>query len=313
MNGTLQNNNKLVGTLSSGGTVIGGVGTVFGKDGKSAYEIAVKNGFEGTEAEWIASLHGVSGRPGVGIAKVEQVATSDMDSGTNVMQITLTDGTRQTFLVKNGSKGSQGDAFTYSDFTDEQLAALKGEKGDKGDRGISGVYVGTDDMPDDCNVQVDPEGIVTDLSELENDIFMYVDEQVELNAKIIDIGYFDSLEELRRLVFSNLQLGKTYQFVLYDTENKINGIFIGSYIVESNGFKSLTFHSTVDYGVIYRLSNTGSLFDYPIEIKDTGNYYTTKTVEGALQEIGATLGDIDTALDELHTYAQSLISGGATE
>ena len=34
-----------------------------------------------------------------------------------------------------GEKGEKGDAFTYEDFTPEQLAALKGEKGDKGDPG----------------------------------------------------------------------------------------------------------------------------------------------------------------------------------
>lgn len=33
------------------------------------------------------------------------------------------------------AKGDKGDAFTYEDFTPEQLAALKGEKGDKGDDG----------------------------------------------------------------------------------------------------------------------------------------------------------------------------------
>ena len=40
-----------------------GTGTP-GKDGKSAYEIAVSNGFEGTEEEWIASLKGAKGDPG---------------------------------------------------------------------------------------------------------------------------------------------------------------------------------------------------------------------------------------------------------
>ena len=37
-----------------------------------------------------------------------------------------------------GAKGDKGDAFTYADFTTEQLAALKGEKGDKGDKGDTG-------------------------------------------------------------------------------------------------------------------------------------------------------------------------------
>ena len=37
-----------------------------------------------------------------------------------------------------GLKGDKGDPFTYSDFTVEQLAALKGAKGDKGDPGKAG-------------------------------------------------------------------------------------------------------------------------------------------------------------------------------
>mgnify|MGYP004540061101 CR=1 FL=1 len=36
-----------------------------GKDGKSAYEIAVEHGFVGTEAEWLKSLKGVDGKNGI--------------------------------------------------------------------------------------------------------------------------------------------------------------------------------------------------------------------------------------------------------
>jgi hypothetical protein len=38
-------------------TVISGAGSL---QGKSAYEIAVENGFQGTEKEWLESLKGVS-------------------------------------------------------------------------------------------------------------------------------------------------------------------------------------------------------------------------------------------------------------
>ena len=38
-----------------------------------------------------------------------------------------------------GPQGLKGDAFTYSDFTAEQLASLKGPKGDKGDKGDTGA------------------------------------------------------------------------------------------------------------------------------------------------------------------------------
>lgn len=40
---------------------------------------------------------------------------------------------------EQGVKGDKGDAFTYADFTPEQLASLKGAKGDKGDKGKQGI------------------------------------------------------------------------------------------------------------------------------------------------------------------------------
>ena len=39
---------------------------------------------------------------------------------------------------ENGPAGPKGDAFTYNDFTPEQLESLKGPKGDKGDKGDTG-------------------------------------------------------------------------------------------------------------------------------------------------------------------------------
>ena len=46
----------------------------------------------------------------VGIESVEQTTTSTTDAGTNIVTVTLTDGSTQTFSVKNGSKGSPGEA-----------------------------------------------------------------------------------------------------------------------------------------------------------------------------------------------------------
>ena len=42
----------------------GGEGGESGEDGKSAYEIALEHGFEGTEEEWLESLKGEKGDPG---------------------------------------------------------------------------------------------------------------------------------------------------------------------------------------------------------------------------------------------------------
>lgn len=141
MEGSVQTK-TLVGTVSSGGTLSGGLGTVYAMDGKSAYEIAVKHGFEGTEEEWLKSLKGADGT------------------------MTFED------LTEEQIESLKGDPFTYDDFTPEQLEALKGEKGDKGDTGErgdrgdtgnSGVYVGSGEMPADCNVQIDPTGEPIDL------------------------------------------------------------------------------------------------------------------------------------------------------
>lgn len=67
--------------------------------GESAYEIAVREGFEGSETEWLESLKGEQGPAG-----------------------------------KDGVDG----VVTFEALTDEQRASLKGEKGDKGDTGTQG-------------------------------------------------------------------------------------------------------------------------------------------------------------------------------
>lgn len=78
-----------------------------GEDGASAYEIALENGFEGSETEWLDSLKGekgTDGKAGASVAIVE-VNESTVDGGSNI--ITFSDGS--TFTVKNGNKGSAGD------------------------------------------------------------------------------------------------------------------------------------------------------------------------------------------------------------
>lgn len=106
----------------------GGGSGAAGADGASAYEVAVANGFEGTEAEWLASLKGEKGDKGdtgaQGAQGVQGLPGEKGDKGE---------------AGEKGEKGDKGDAFTYADFTAEQLAALKGEKGDKGDKGDTGA------------------------------------------------------------------------------------------------------------------------------------------------------------------------------
>lgn len=97
-----------------------------GDPGKSAYEVAVDNGFEGTEMEWLASLTGSAGDSAYAIA-VQQgfVGTEDQwlaslvgPQGKSAYQV----------AVDNGFEGT----------ISEWLLSLKGAQGDPG-RGITSV------------------------------------------------------------------------------------------------------------------------------------------------------------------------------
>ena len=72
---------------------------------------------------------GSDGVDGVGIISI----TQNLDG---TLSINLTDGTS---YETEPLKGEKGDAFTYEDFTPEQLASLKGERGDDGYTPIKGV------------------------------------------------------------------------------------------------------------------------------------------------------------------------------
>ena len=79
--------------------------------GYSAYDLAVLNGYEGTEEEWLASLHGKDGIDGIdgvngrGIDKV--VKTSNINN-VDTYTIYYTDNTTGTFVIKNGIDGIDG-------------------------------------------------------------------------------------------------------------------------------------------------------------------------------------------------------------
>ena len=90
-------------------------------DGLSAYEIAKRNGYEGTATEWLASLKGDTGPQGP-----QGIKGDTGETGSQGLQ------------GQTGPQGQKGDPFIYSDFTPEQLAALTGPQGPKGDKGDTG-------------------------------------------------------------------------------------------------------------------------------------------------------------------------------
>lgn len=73
-----------------------------GIDGKSAYDVAVVNGFAGTEADWLLSLVGPTGATGNGI---DSVAKTDTVGLVDTYTVTMTSGDTTTFTVTNGVDG----------------------------------------------------------------------------------------------------------------------------------------------------------------------------------------------------------------
>jgi hypothetical protein len=105
-------------------------------------------------------------REALAIADIYQAESSNEAEGENILRVELTNGTYRDFVVKNGPKGDPGMTGLggiRGPRGAQGSQGPKGEKGDKGDTGNAGVYLGSGDMPADCNVQIDPNGIPVDL------------------------------------------------------------------------------------------------------------------------------------------------------
>ena len=131
-----------------------------------------------------AQLAALKGAQGVGIEKIEQTGaggtTVPDEYGSLVTvgrwtdyRITFTDGGFFDYRVEGGAdgpRGLRGAAFTYNDFTEEQLEALRGKEGPQGPEGPPGpAGSGTGDM---TAAVYDPQGKA-------QDIFKYVDDKTK--------------------------------------------------------------------------------------------------------------------------------------
>ena len=112
--------------------------SLVGKNGLSAYEIALKHGFEGTELEWLASLKGVGITASSVNANGELELTYSDGSVVNAGKIAGTDGL-DGVGISNIQLAANGELTIYmTNGTNYAVGNVKGEKGDKGDRGEKG-------------------------------------------------------------------------------------------------------------------------------------------------------------------------------
>ena len=92
-----------------------------GTDGKSAYQIAVEQGYQGSESDWLSSLKGDKGDTG-----------ERGEKGDTGLQ-----GERGE-KGETGQQGEQGPMGEKGDPGDRGLQGVPGEKGEKGDAGVAG-------------------------------------------------------------------------------------------------------------------------------------------------------------------------------
>lgn len=118
-----------------------GVNGVNGQDGLSAYQIAVGNGFVGTESQWLSSLRGATGSSGAngtnGWSPVLAVVSRGDDS---VLQITGWTGGTGTAPTTLGYISPTGIVTNINNASNIRgLQGVQGIQGIKGDTGTAGV------------------------------------------------------------------------------------------------------------------------------------------------------------------------------
>ena len=124
-----------------------------GTDGKSAYQIAVEQGYQGSESDWLSSLKGDKGDKGNTGAKGNP--GQDGAEGKSAYAIAVEHGYEDSeekwLLSLKGEKGDTGERGEKGNTGDRGLQGVPGEKGEKGDAGVAGKD-GTDGFSPIANV-----------------------------------------------------------------------------------------------------------------------------------------------------------------
>ena len=136
-----------------------GINGVNGQDGLSAYQIAVGNGFVGTESQWLSSLRGATGSSGAngsnGWSPVLAVASRGNDSVLQVTGWTGGTGTAPTTLGYISTTGIVTNINNASNIRGLQgIQGLQGETGATGAAGVDGKTVQSIVFNSDLSVTV---------------------------------------------------------------------------------------------------------------------------------------------------------------
>lgn len=171
---------------------------------------------------------------------------------------------------------------------------FKGEKGEKGDAGVC-KFVVVAELP--------TTGIEGDA------IYLVPSQDEETNNNFLEYIYVDGAWEMIGSASVKVDLTDYVKNTDYATHNKSGVVMADAYLGVQCGYASA--------GKLNIVKATNEEIDAKKHlykpIVPANLEYAVKTITYDKAEIDDMVGDIETALDELHAYTQALISGGATE
>lgn len=242
-----------------------------GEDGKSAYEAWLDLGNTGSEQDFINSLKGEPGVPGAN--------GKDGTDGDKGDPFTYADFTEGQLAALKGESGQDGKDFKYEDFTSEQLEALRGPQGEIGPEGPQGE-AGKDGLTVAVKVgetlYEHREGIIT-LPTFASETFVKeAIAEAELNDKEVDLSGYATKDDLNGLATEQFVINKVAEIDIPEVPTK------ASELENDVGYITSADIPETDLSNYYDKTETETLVNEAIngiEIPDTSNFITMKDVE----------------------------------
>ena len=133
------------------------------------------------------------------------------------------------------------------------LGSLQGPKGDKGETGNSGVYVGSGDMPDDCNVQIDPTGEVITQEELSQTIQRSIENEANIDSLINNLDKLGNATALSLDVYSLPKICGCELIFISNVAPDRSPDFIGQIYIDTSAGKvyvATNIRNSADYKIL---------------------------------------------------------------
>ena len=242
---------------------------VKGEDGASAYEVALANGFEGSEQEWLASLKGATGPKGEPGPNAYQIAVANGFEGSEQEWIKSLVGANGAdgytpikgvdyFDGEQGPKGEKGDTGLtgpQGPKGDQGEVGPRGEQGPKGEDGFIGVTpqmfgaVG-DGVADDTQAFIDALASANDVFIPEGTYLITGTIQVDQDKSLLGSGKNTILVVSSPKDFIKLNACTT---VGNFTVRVVSSVFDGSvFKVSSDTLVGVHFHGSANTNIVIR-------------------------------------------------------------